>query len=52
MTSGNNIETEYLELNSKNEWPALYQVSTLLVRIEFDLSKIPSSNTTNDIGIY
>lgn len=26
MTSGNNIETEYLELNAKNEWPVLYQV--------------------------
>nr|CAI5860932.1 unnamed protein product [Callosobruchus analis] len=25
MTTGNNIETEYLELNSKNEWSALYQ---------------------------
>ncbi|XP_028144768.1 tyrosine-protein phosphatase non-receptor type 61F isoform X1 [Diabrotica virgifera virgifera] len=25
MTSGNNIESEYLELNSKNEWQILYQ---------------------------
>ncbi|CAH0546901.1 unnamed protein product [Brassicogethes aeneus] len=25
MTSGNNIESEYLALNSKNEWPVLYQ---------------------------
>ncbi|XP_018577685.1 tyrosine-protein phosphatase non-receptor type 61F isoform X2 [Anoplophora glabripennis] len=25
MTSGNNIETEYLELNAKNEWPVVYQ---------------------------
>lgn len=27
MTSGNNIETEYLGLNAKNEWPVLYQVT-------------------------
>lgn len=26
MTSGNNIETEYLELNKKNDWQGLYQV--------------------------
>ncbi|XP_025836006.1 tyrosine-protein phosphatase non-receptor type 2 isoform X2 [Agrilus planipennis] len=25
MTTGNNIETEYLELSSKNGWPLLYQ---------------------------
>ncbi|CAH1179488.1 unnamed protein product [Phaedon cochleariae] len=25
MTSGNNIETEYLELNSKNKWQVLFQ---------------------------
>lgn len=31
MTSGNNIETEYLELNKKNEWPVLYQVFQELI---------------------
>lgn len=33
MTSGNNIETEYLELNKKNEWPVLYQVFQLLIAL-------------------
>lgn len=26
MSSKSNLETEYLELNAKNEWPVLYQV--------------------------
>ncbi|XP_019879086.1 tyrosine-protein phosphatase non-receptor type 61F isoform X2 [Aethina tumida] len=25
MTSGNNIESEYLDINAKNEWPVIYQ---------------------------
>lgn len=29
MSSGSNIETEFLELNAKNNWPALYQVVNL-----------------------
>lgn len=29
--SGCNIETEYLELNAKNEWPALYQVILIII---------------------
>lgn len=40
MTSGNNIETEYLELNKKNDWQGLYQVFKLFFYLKNNGKKL------------